>query len=41
VPRLANPLPVLRWNVDKTYLRDLAAAGCPGRADHLGPGVGR
>ena len=29
VPRLANPLPVLRWNVDKTYLRDLAAAGCP------------
>ena len=29
VPRLANPLPVLRWNVDKTYLRDLAVAGCP------------
>jgi hypothetical protein len=29
VPRLHNPLPVLRWNADKTYLRDVAAAGCP------------
>lgn len=29
VPRLANPLPVLRWNTDKTYLRDLQAAGVP------------
>lgn len=27
VPRLANPAPVLRWNTDKTYLRDLEAAG--------------
>ena len=29
VPRLCNPLPVLRWNADKSYLRDLAVAGCP------------
>ncbi len=29
VPRLANPAPVLRWNADKDYLRELAAAGCP------------
>lgn len=27
VPRLANPAPVLRWNTDKTYLRELEAAG--------------
>ena len=26
---LANPLGVLRWNTDKTYLRDLQAAGVP------------
>lgn len=25
--RLVNPLPVVRWNTDKHYLRDLAAAG--------------
>jgi len=29
VPRLANPGPVLRWNTDKRYLADLAAAGVP------------
>lgn len=29
VPRLANPAPVVRWNVDKTYLRDLDAAEVP------------
>ena len=29
VPRLANPAAVLAWNTDKTYLRDLAAAGVP------------
>ena len=29
VPRLANPADVVRWNTDKTYLRDLAAAGVP------------
>lgn len=29
VPRLANPAPVLRWNTDKRYLRDLTAAGVP------------
>ena len=27
--RLFNPLPVVRWNLEKTYLRDLAAAGVP------------
>lgn len=27
VPRLANPAAVLRWNSDKTYLRELAGAG--------------
>jgi glutathione synthase/RimK-type ligase-like ATP-grasp enzyme len=27
VPRLANPADVLRWNTDKTYLRELEAAG--------------
>ncbi len=26
---LANPAPVLRWNTDKHYLRELAAAGVP------------
>lgn len=29
VPRLRNTAAVLRWDADKTYLRDLAAAGCP------------
>ena len=29
VPRLANPAPVLRWNTDKRYLAELAAAGVP------------
>lgn len=29
VTRLANPAEVLRWNTDKTYLRDLDAAGVP------------
>lgn len=29
VTRLANPEPVLRWNTDKTYLRDLTGAGLP------------
>ena len=28
-PALANPLPVLTWNSDKTYLRELASAGLP------------
>jgi glutathione synthase/RimK-type ligase-like ATP-grasp enzyme len=27
--RLANPLPVVRWNTDKRYLLDLARAGVP------------
>ena len=27
--RLENPLPVMRWNLIKTYLRDLDAAGVP------------
>ena len=29
VTTLHNPLDVLRWSTDKTYLRDLAAAGVP------------
>lgn len=29
VTRLANPVPVVRWNTDKRYLGDLAAAGVP------------
>ncbi|HYT09234.1 MAG TPA: hypothetical protein VEL73_01085 [Mycobacteriales bacterium] len=29
LPRLANPADVIGWNTDKTYLRDLAAAGVP------------
>lgn len=29
VPDLANPAPVLRWNTDKRYLAELAAAGVP------------
>jgi hypothetical protein len=29
VPRLANPVDVLRWNTDKAYLRDFEAAGIP------------
>jgi glutathione synthase/RimK-type ligase-like ATP-grasp enzyme len=29
VPRLRNPAAVLRWNVDKTYLRELQRAGLP------------
>ena len=29
VPRLANPVDVLRWNTDKEYLRDFEAAGIP------------
>ena len=29
VPRLVNPYEVLVWNTDKTYLRDLEAAGVP------------
>lgn len=29
VPRLANPADVVRWNTDKSYLRELDAAGVP------------
>ena len=29
VPRLRNPVEVLRWNTDKTYLRELERAGLP------------
>jgi glutathione synthase/RimK-type ligase-like ATP-grasp enzyme len=29
VPRVLNTLPVITWNTDKTYLRDLAASGVP------------
>src|SRR5690606_15083012 len=38
---LFNPLPVIRWNLDKGYLKDLAAAGAvpipPIWADRAGP----
>jgi hypothetical protein len=27
LPRVLNPLPVLRWNTDKHYLRELAGSG--------------
>ncbi|HWO59391.1 MAG TPA: hypothetical protein VNO31_05085 [Umezawaea sp.] len=29
VPNLANPLPVIRWNTDKSYMVELARAGVP------------
>ena len=29
LPRVLNPAAVLRWNTDKRYLADLAAAGVP------------
>jgi hypothetical protein len=29
VPRLSNPAPVLEWNTDKHYLKDLEALGVP------------
>ncbi|SMD23191.1 ATP-grasp domain-containing protein [Lentzea albidocapillata] len=29
VPMLANPLPVVRWNIDKSYMAELAARGVP------------
>jgi glutathione synthase/RimK-type ligase-like ATP-grasp enzyme len=29
VPRVLNAVPVLTWNTDKTYLRDLAESGIP------------
>lgn len=32
--RLINPLPVIRWNTDKHYLRELAADGIPVVATH-------
>jgi glutathione synthase/RimK-type ligase-like ATP-grasp enzyme len=37
--RLLNPLPVIRWNADKRYLNDLAAAGVPAiPTTFVGPG---
>jgi hypothetical protein len=48
LPRVLNPCPVLRWNADKRYLADLAAAGLPvvptrflGPADAFEPPAGR
>jgi glutathione synthase/RimK-type ligase-like ATP-grasp enzyme len=29
ITRLVNPAPLIAWNTDKTYLRELAAAGIP------------
>ncbi|NDU77123.1 hypothetical protein GWI34_31550 [Actinomadura sp. DSM 109109] len=29
LPRVLNPAAIIRWNTDKRYLRDLAAAGVP------------
>ena len=38
-PRLANPADVVAWNTDKTYLRELAAAGVPVTpTDYVAPG---
>ena len=43
MPRLVNPADVVRWNTDKRYLAELAAAGVPvvptavGRAGRPGP----
>lgn len=45
VPRIANPVEVLRWNTDKRYLRSLEEAGIPvvptswGLGDGDGPGL--
>jgi glutathione synthase/RimK-type ligase-like ATP-grasp enzyme len=46
--RVLNPLPMLAWNANKRYLRDLAAAGVPvvptrfaGEADTFEPPAGR
>jgi hypothetical protein len=40
VPRLANTADTLEWNSDKTYLRDLAAAGIPiTPTEWLAPGL--
>jgi glutathione synthase/RimK-type ligase-like ATP-grasp enzyme len=33
--RLINPLPHVRWNVDKHYMKDLAAAGMPVIPSHF------
>lgn len=33
--RLLNPLPCVRWNIDKHYLKDLAAAGVPTIPSHF------
>lgn len=39
VPRLCNPAPVLEWNTDKRYLRELVAAGVPVvPTEWVGPG---
>ncbi len=39
VTRLVNPAPVLEWNIDKVYLRELEAAGVPVIATTwVGPG---
>lgn len=37
VPRLMNPEPVVAWNIDKAYLRDLAASGVPTIATTMVP----
>jgi hypothetical protein len=39
LPKVLNPAPVIRWNADKRYLRDLAAAGLPVvPTAYVGPG---
>lgn len=37
--RLANPLPAMRWNLDKRYLRRLAACGVPTLPTAWGDGL--
>jgi glutathione synthase/RimK-type ligase-like ATP-grasp enzyme len=34
---VVNPLPLLRWNLEKTYLDELATAGIPTPAQHVLP----
>jgi hypothetical protein len=42
LPRVLNEVPVITWNTDKTYLRDLAASGIPTvPTTWVAPGAGK